>query len=68
MNSAATISPGEESAVCADSTASDCLVTVWMITPNDSTTPTYLTYDEATNPTQITELWLRCGRQEGGKT
>ncbi|CAN0385283.1 unnamed protein product [Ectocarpus fasciculatus] len=63
---AATIASSDAPAQCADSTASDCTVNRWQLTPSDaeSTLPTYVVYDEALHPSTIDEVWLRldnCG-------
>ena len=58
--SVATISAADREAVCADSTATGCSVKMWQIRPEDTTLPTFLTYDEAVHPSAITEVWLRC--------
>ncbi|CBJ33995.1 expressed unknown protein [Ectocarpus siliculosus] len=63
---AATLASSDAPAQCADSSASDCTVNRWQITPSDadSTLPTYVVYDEALHPSTINEVWLRldnCG-------
>ncbi len=46
--------------MCPDSTSTDCTLKMWQIRPQDAELSTYLTYDEATHPSAVTEVWLRC--------
>lgn len=58
---AATITTGEDVAVCDDSaSASPCLHPLWTLTPADvDTYSSYIVYDEAKSPAYITEVWFR---------
>lgn len=62
-DSAATLAASQTQAECGDASATaDCTVQRWQIKPQDaeSTLPTYVVYDEATHPSDVVQVWLRC--------
>ncbi|CAM9326134.1 unnamed protein product [Ascophyllum nodosum] len=57
--SSATIASSQLATDCADGVSTNCAITKWTISSDVDTGMTYMAYDNAEHPSDVTEVWLR---------
>ena len=59
ISSSATIASSQLATDCADGVSTNCAITKWTISSDVDTGMTYMAYDNAEHPSDVTEVWLR---------